>query len=228
MKLIKLLNENKSLKDLAAKLEIPENAHELVYTGSLIINSLGIESLYGCYKEIVEGNYNTGDFYCSTNKLTSLEFGPDRVDGDYDCSDNNLTNLKHCAEHIGGDFRCDNNKITSLEFMPKNIGLGKRNGKGDFYCQYNELTTLHDIHKRVKWINSTFNCHGNPIKECILGLLLIDGLDRVRCETDFNTSSAFNILQRHLPTRTGKSPRQAVIECQKELIEAGLEEFAKL
>ena len=80
-----------------------------------------------------------GFFYCSYNKLTSLEFSPQTVGSDFYCSDNQLTSLKFCPETVSGSFYCYSNKLTSLEFCPQAIG-------GSFYCDNNpELKEIQEI-----------------------------------------------------------------------------------
>ena len=95
-----------------------------------------------------------GNFYCSFNQLTSLEF---------------------CPKEVGGDFYCFNNQLTSLEFCPKEVG-------GDFYCFNNQLTSLADIHKHLKKMNWTFYAHGNPIKSNVIGLMLVAGCKEVKLD----------------------------------------------
>jgi hypothetical protein len=47
-----------------------------------------------------------GDYYCSWNKLTSLEGSPKHVIGDFGCRRINLSTLEGCSEYVGGDFWC--------------------------------------------------------------------------------------------------------------------------
>jgi hypothetical protein len=53
----------------------------------------------------------TGDFYCSFNRLTSLEGCPKEVGGDFSCSYNKLTSLEHCPTDIGGDISFHSNDL---------------------------------------------------------------------------------------------------------------------
>lgn len=92
-----------------------------------------------------------GNFYSVGDELTSLEGAPTRVDR---------------------YFSCAKNKLTSLDFAPSYIGE-------DFFCYENKLKSLHNIHKIIKHIGGDANFEDNPIKSHILGLLLIDGLQRV-------------------------------------------------
>ena len=162
------------------------------------------------------------DFDCSDNpKLKSLEGAPKEVSGDFDCSTNNLTSLKGSPEKVGmkiaagGDFVCSNNyKLKSLEGCPKEIN-------GDFYCVNNNIKSLTGIHKHITHLTGKFFTRGTPIKSHVLGLLLIDG-----CKGVFLVNKEVEaILNKYLPNTRGN---KAVIDCQYELSDAGLDDYAEL
>ena len=92
-----------------------------------------------------------------------------------------------------------------------------------FSCSNNKLESLHNVHKIIKKIsgNGTFYVDGNPIVECILGVLLIEGCTILRIDN----KQVRDIIDKYLPNHRGFS---AVIECQSELLDAGLDEYAKL
>ncbi len=152
-----------------------------------------------------------GYFVCSRNKLTSLKGGPTSVGGYFYCSRNKLTSLKGAPTFVGGDFNCPRNNITSLEGAPSSIG-------GDFSCPGNNITSLHNIHKHIKHIGSYADFNNNPITSCVLGLLLIDGLTHVY----IHHIEVQKIINKHL------SGDRDVFACQEELIEAGYEDYAQL
>ena len=54
-------------------------------------------------------------FYCYDNKLTSLEYGPEKVDGYFGCINNQLTSLEYCPKYVGGNFYCYENNIPEEE-----------------------------------------------------------------------------------------------------------------
>ena len=151
------------------------------------------------------------DFYCYRNKLTSLEGCPQKVDGDFYCSNNQLTSLEGGPREVGGDFYCHNNKLTGLISLPQKVGK-------DFDCSNNELTNLKDIHKHIKFIGNKANFQDNPIKSHVVGLLLIDGLEKI----SMNNREVETIINRHL------SNGRDVLTCIDELEEAGYSEFAKI
>ena len=68
----------------------------------------------------------TGDFYCSHNKLTSLDGAPQVVGGSFYCFENKLKSLEGAPKEVGKKFYCSDNKLTSLEGLPQGFD-------GDFY-----------------------------------------------------------------------------------------------
>jgi len=135
--------------------------------------------------------------------------------GSFNCYNNNLTSLVGAPSSVGGYFSCSNNNLTSLEGAPSSIG-------GMFSCTANKLTSLHDVHKIIKKINGEFYANRNPITSCVLGILLIEGV--MDFELDYNEEADI-IINKYLPNTRGFS---AVIECQSELLDASLDEYAKL
>ena len=152
-----------------------------------------------------------GDFVCSNNKLTSLEGAPSVVKGDFVCSNNKLTSLEGAPSVVKGDFYCSYNKLTSLEGAPSAVN-------GNFSCSNNNLTSLAGIHKIIKEIHGFANFYDNLIKSNVLGLMRIKGLTRVILDN----KQVQNILNKYL-----RGDRD-IIKCQSELLDAGLEEYAKL
>lgn len=151
------------------------------------------------------------NFDCSSLALTTIKGSPKRVIGYFDCSNNDLTSLEGAPKEVIRDFHGSSNYLKSLEGISSIIGL-------DVNCSTNQLTNLKDIHKMITKMNGDFYCWSNPIESHVLGLLLIPGLKRIR-----GGMSWCDILNRYI----GKG-RAGLIECQNELIEAGLEEYAQL
>jgi len=63
----------------------------------------------------------TGYFYCSSNRLTSLQGAPESVGRDFWCANNLLTSLQGAPKSVGGSFYCSNNRLTSLQGAPKSV-----------------------------------------------------------------------------------------------------------
>ena len=94
----------------------------------------------------------TGDFYCNSNQLISLEGSPQSVGGYFECNNNQLTSLEGCTQTVGGDFYCYKNQLISLEGCPKSVG-------GDFFCDDNKLISLDGCPKSG---GGDFYCDNNP------------------------------------------------------------------
>jgi len=100
-------------------------------------------------------NYVSGVFYCSYNKLKSLEGSPKTINGRFSCSNNELKTLKGSPQTVGGDFRCYSNELKSLEGSPQTVN-------GDFNCFNNKLESLEGSPQTV---NGNFLCFNNELKD---------------------------------------------------------------
>lgn len=208
MKFSEFINEGKERSligmEINGELMTPDVQNN-PWNGNFECFSQALTSLKGAPKII------KGDFDCSHNKLTSLKGGPKEVHGVFFGYENELTSLKGAPKKVDGAFNVNDNKLTSLEGMPEIIN-------GDLSFNNNRITSLKDIHKFIKHINDTIFCINNPIESHVLGLLLIPGLKRISSGTTWS-----NILNKYV----GKG-RAGLIDCQNELLDAGLEEFAQL
>lgn len=167
----------------------------------------GLKDLVGAPKEV------SLDFDCSRNRLTTLKGAPRTVGGEFSCNFNRLTTLEGAPDYVGGDFSCERNILITLKGAPKKVG-------GDFYCTGNNLTSLKDIHKIITNIKGEFYCQGNRIKSHVLGLLLIDGITEI---CGGKNDEWCDILNKYLGMG-----RKGLLDCQNDLIEVGLEEFAQI
>ena len=164
-------------------------------------NMLGLTTLENSPK-IVTSNFN-----CSHNELKSLEYGPEVVGGEYWCINNELTTLSGSPEKTHGFF-CSKNQLKSLEGGPLEVTK-------EFNCRENPLTSLKGMPERVGEI-------------FILGwndnLPLLSLLKYNRVSVHFN-NTVDDILEKYV----GKKPlRPAIIQCQKDLIDAGFKGNALL
>ena len=138
----------------------------------------------------------------------------------FDCASMYLTSLEGAPKKINGYFNCDDNKLKSLDGAPSEVN-------GGFRASNNKLTSLEGIHKIVKVIEGTFYVHDNPIKSHVLGLLLIKGvrkLELAHWQKVCDLLKAQEIMNHYLPNPTNAR----ILECQNELIDAGLDEYAQL
>ena len=97
-------------------------------TGNVLLRGLGLTKIPINFTEV------GGSFYCSLNKLTSLEGAPRRVGRDFYFWDNQLTSLVGSPKFVGGSVDCSYNQLTDLEGAPEKVG-------GDFKCAKNQFTS---------------------------------------------------------------------------------------
>lgn len=192
-----------------------------------------LESLEGSPKKVI------GSYSCRSNpRITSLEGAPQEVTGSFDCSNNkSLKSLKGAPEKTG-NFTCTHNHmIKSLEGAPqevtgyfdcyRNPNLESLKGApkevdGYFDCSHNpKLTSLKGIHKQITSMDGIFEADSTSIKSHVLGLLLIKGCRKVKLDN----KEVEDILNKYLPNTRGN---KAVIECQSDLLDADLDDFAEL
>ena len=84
----------------------------------------------------------SGGFYCSRNKLVSLEGSPRQVAGGFYCFENRLESLEGAPDRVEGRFNCSHNQLTSLVGAPTYVG-------GTLYCVDNPLTNLIGVPEHV-------------------------------------------------------------------------------
>ena len=77
--------------------------------GDVSLSSIGLSELPLKFGKV------SGNFYCYSNKLTSLEGCPNEVGGSFECSHNQLTSLEGLSKIIKGSLVCINNKLTNLK-----------------------------------------------------------------------------------------------------------------
>jgi hypothetical protein len=153
-----------------------------------------------------------GSYVCDDNELTSLHGMPLNIKDSLWCNNNQLTSLKGCAHTIKNNLHCMNNKLlTSLEGAPSFVG------KNVYFNDCIKLISLRNIHLYFSEVRGTFNFINAGVKEHMLGLLLVRGLQGVILN-DFKLGT---ILHRYL---NGGN----ILACAMELIEGGYEEQAKL
>lgn len=185
----------------------------------------GIFNLSGNHLKILEGSPHTvnGSFVCSDNDLTSLEGSPKIVKGRFVCSKNPIRTLKGVENLQGleGIFSCQGTKIDTLEYAPKCVT------KMNVYkCA--RLTSLHDIHKHLPNLREI---HLNPeyIKSHVLGLLMIKDLHTIwnsLNHEEFDKYPWIKIVLKYYGAGQAMDNKR-ILECQNELLDAGLDEYAQ-
>jgi hypothetical protein len=148
------------------------------------------------------------------DKLITEKTSSEPWPGNFRCYNRNLTSLEGAPASVGGDFSCSFNQLTSLEGAPVSVG-------DNFGCSNNNLTSLKDIHRQLKKMDGTFYAHDNPLKSNVIGLLLVKGCK----EVELDNKQVMEIMNRHLKSPFGN---KRVLECQSEMLDANLGEWAEL
>jgi hypothetical protein len=135
-----------------------------------------------------------------------------------------------CPTYVGADCFLTDNAFKTITGLPTHIG-------GALFLYGNDLTSLHNIHKEVKQINGMLQLNkksgtSEHIDKCVLGLLMIRGLDGVDFDNTIGEifydkpDSWQAIVNKHI-NKNGNS-EDNIYDCQEALIDAGHEECAKL
>jgi hypothetical protein len=140
---------------------------------------------------------------------------------EFNCSHMGLKTLKYSPAEVKGDFDCSHNMLTSFEGISPII-------HGNLWIGGNPIKSFKDIHKHIKKVGGTvFLGRHIDIKSHILGLVLIDGsFTIVTAAGSPEFTKALAIISKY--TKILKKTKADLIECQNELIDAGLEDYAQL
>lgn len=151
---------------------------------------------------------------------------PETIDDLTGLSGWGLTTLVGCSKRVTTSLDCTHNKLTSLDGFPLFIGE---------YLNFsnNQITSLKDIGTLIKSVQH-LQCDDNPITSNVLGLLKIRNLQSVKMYND--GKSAFKPLVKEINEKlkiveaiiNKYLPEGDIMDCQNELIDAGLSEYAKL
>ena len=162
------------------------------------------------------GQVYDGDFSALNNTsgtyIQNLVGSPATVNGYFYCGWMHLTSLKGAPTKVTGYFNCMNNYLTTLNELSITCS--------SFGFRGNNITSLAGIHKYVKRTGS-FYCDRNPIESHILGLLLIVGLETIGIMDE--TIEPIKLIEPYL----GKG-KPGILQAQRDLIDAGYEEYAEL
>jgi hypothetical protein len=209
-----------------------EGSPDIVIGGFNIDHNQSLKSLVGGPKEV------NGDYSANNCGLTSLVGFPAVVGHGCYISDNpSLTSMEGGPEVVIGEFKVNHNPLlTSLIGGPKEVG--------DYYCvqdcglisleglsvtiggylslDSNPLTSLSGINK-LKEMNGSIYANDCPITSHILGVFFIKGCLGIRTMGSGDFRKAVGVVNRHI-----SKGRAGLLACQKELIEAGLADFAQI
>jgi len=184
--------------------------------GDFDIKRLRLKSLDGCPTDI------TGVFNASYNIFPDLKGGPRRVAGDYYVSYNpELKSLDGMAETVVGGINLSSTRISEEDFkyLPKKI-------KDLRLSSCENVKNISTLHKHVQEIETAIGLSGVDLTGGLLGLLKIKNLQALQYgfSTDRPLDRALKIVDSYLPTKSD----DAIMDCQDELIDAGLEKYARI
>ena len=186
----------------------------ITYKGDIDVptNWKDLTRLPELYPGYTPGCHLDGNFNCqSCTSLLSLEGGPQSVGGDFICYKcTSLTSLEGGPQSVGGWFSCGGcTSLLSLEGGPQSVG-------GDFSCS--GCTSLLSLEGAPQSIGNEFYFHGCiSLRKPILSIFKIKNLQRIIIDN----KQVEKIVNKHLSSKD-------ILECQEELIENGLKEYAKL
>ncbi len=168
----------------------------------------------GLYPPVIRGNFDLSD-----NELVDLENGPAHVTLNYYAKHNKLKSLNGCPIVVNGRFDVSDNDITTIDHLPEFVHV--------LSLARNKIKSISGIHKMIKDCTA-IDFSGNSIREAGIGLILIKGLEKVAYDHNDenwnpNFTSALNIIRKYL----GQGSK-SLLKCQQELIDIGLEAFAKI
>jgi hypothetical protein len=148
--------------------------------------------------------------------LTSLDGCPDVVLGHFTIYRNkNLTSFIGGPKEVGDSFSVSGCRIASLEGIPREIGSHIR-------LDEDYLTSLVGINKLTE-MNGRIFLDKSPIKSHILGVFFIKGCQGLHTEDTCDFRKAVDIVNKYI-----HNGRAGLLPCAKELIEAGLADFAQI
>jgi hypothetical protein len=77
---------------------------------------------YNIKNYIINGDLTVDVFQdvdIGNRKLNEIPVKFNIVNGDFYCDSNKLSSLKDCPKEVSGDFVCTHNKLTSLDYLPR-------------------------------------------------------------------------------------------------------------
>ena len=167
----------------------------------------------------LDENYDC-DIYIKNSRLFDLKGMPKVVYGSVTCSLAELHSLEGAPKYVSGTFDASSNFLSSYVGAPKNCQTLDLSSNP-------KLTTLKDIGNYFTFLEFIHIPH--TVQSNILGLLRIQGLKSVATRfrpwesVSVGLSEAMSIVNKYL-----KEPDKDILECQEELIDAGLKQYAKL
>lgn len=210
------------------------------------IQSIGVKNCYIDPESLIVNVYESVDLsWKHFNFKLPVKFGT--VNGDFKINPGtNLRILKGCPDVVNGSFIVAGNKSCNDAVGGPSIVRGNADYSNCSFFKFDGFPKeiygnldLHDtliksiagIHKHIKLVDGVINlgANGSKIRDGLMGLLLIRKLKRVSIMQKLHPPSsgiriddAINIVNKHL------AGDRMLTECQIELQDAGLAQYAKL
>ena len=220
-----------NFNDIKKWLESNEIHNYTINPATLVVDVNNSVTIY--WMSVKDYNYSlpvqfgqvSGDFkFTRDTRIKTLQGSPKFVGGTFACSGN-----KELSSAVGGpevvkiNAQYSETAISTLHGLPIEVGVS-------LYIDQTNITSISNIHKFVKLIGEDLYLGrlGTKLNSGILGCLLIKKLQSVQpLWTSFKPSStkaehAITILNKYL------AGDRILTECQIELQDSGLSEFAKL
>lgn len=141
-------------------------------------------------------------------------------------------------KHAGGNFLMRNRALKTLQGLPQTCDLDLSFSNNEIKTldlpfkakgidiSYNPITSLHDVHKFIK-ADHILIYDLSSLRSSVLGLLYFDKVTYNSWRTpSFNWEKALIIVKRHMSSSDPVNKK--IINCQSELLDSDLDEFAKL
>lgn len=116
----------------------------------------------------IKFNKIKGNLNCCDNRLTSLEFCPEKVGRSFWCDKNQLVSLEGCPQEICGNFACSKNQLENLLYFPQNIKGScyiNQNKKLDNLQDETDFKVLYQVHLGFKRKKELYENLNNSIDE---------------------------------------------------------------
>jgi len=123
----------------------------------------------GLTKLPVKFNKVSGNFWCSSSNLISLEGSPTEVNGNFLCTNNELTSFQYSPKIIRGDFYCSKNNIKTFEYFPNHVG--------GLDCRHNPIYEIWELFKDNTKIELLNDCDIFRDEETNTPSVIIDRLN---------------------------------------------------
>ena len=173
--------------------------------GGCRVAEMGLRTLRGSPYSV------NGDFDCSHNQLTHLQYAPKHVSGSLGCSHNQLTSLSGIPA-ISDELACDHNQLSDLSTCPP-VNL--------CWATHNPFQHFRNTPGHIHEVDITYDANVP-----MLGLLSVHKVEVYDPQTGGLMEQLSEILTSHCGQ--GTLDKKMMLKCAAELIKAGYKNNARL